>query len=280
MSFADYTSRIDPQQLIAADVVGVCRYLSHDLPSSRYKIIRQDEYDELIAHNIHVVLNWEYAADDWLGGDASGHQHATVAVAQAKGLGHPKGGFIVGSCDFDISATQWQHSGAFYARAFDAVVRAAGYEPGVYGPWDALEWCRNSGFMNGFFWQAGMSVKWSEKRNKAVWPHATLRQYTNGTIGGHPVDLNEILDWALIMSAGDADKAFSAKYTGVEPWVSGVGWMAQAVETPLRHVNEKVDALTAKVDALTAKVTAMTTLPQDQVTAAVTAWLDAHVHLS
>lgn len=43
--------------------------------------------------------------------------------------------------------------------------------------------------------------------------------------------------------AGEADKAFSARYTGVEPFISGESWMAKAVEFPLRSINSKLDAL-------------------------------------
>jgi hypothetical protein len=57
----DYTQRIDPAALKAADVSDVCRYLSwlyqwggvtHDHPNP--KIIQQREYDELVRAGIGV----------------------------------------------------------------------------------------------------------------------------------------------------------------------------------------------------------------------------------
>jgi len=55
--------------------------------------------------------------------------------------------------------------------------------------------------------------------------------------------------------AGEADKAFSAKYTGTEPWISGDSWMAKAVEHPLTVLNTKVDTLLGDFTSLTDKIT-------------------------
>ncbi|MGC9668944.1 GH25 family lysozyme [Planosporangium sp. 12N6] len=75
--------------------------------------------------------------------------------------------------------------------------------------------------------------------------------------------------------AGEADLAFSAPYTGTEPWISGQSWMAKAVEGPLIRANVKLDQLIAtlaqlntKLDQLSAKLDALqavTAPTQDQV---------------
>lgn len=58
--------------------------------------------------------------------------------------------------------------------------------------------------------------------------------------------------------SGEADKAFSVPYTGTEPWVNGQGWVAKALETPLREANQKLDELknllSADTDALATKI--------------------------
>lgn len=45
--------------------------------------------------------------------------------------------------------------------------------------------------------------------------------------------------------SGEADKAFSAPYTGVEAWISGQSWVSKALEGPLNAANQKLDALAA-----------------------------------
>lgn len=188
----DYTSRISPVALRAAGVVGVCRYLSPIIEKTKWKRITQSEYDELERNGIPVTLNWEYDARDWLGGANVGKSHGEQAVAQARALGYPAGRVIVGSADFDMTRSQWNNGGAQYARAFAKAVRDGGYRPGVYGPWDVLQWVHDEGIMDAF-WQAGMSTAWSGGRNRNPWPGAHIRQRGHKTVGGADTDWNEIL---------------------------------------------------------------------------------------
>lgn len=186
----DYTSAISPTALKAANVEGVCRYLAW-IDVSRWKMISKGEYDELRAAGIDVYLNWENRHDDWLGGSAKGTQHATEAVRQARALGYPRGSVIIGSCDFDITRTQWTANGRAYARAFAAGVTGGGYRPAVYGPWDVIQWVDEEGIMDAF-WQAGMSTAWSNGRNANPHPMAHIRQRGHKTVGGKDTDWNEI----------------------------------------------------------------------------------------
>lgn len=176
----------------AAGVTGVVRYLSLPQGNTVWKRIFAPEYNTLRAAGFDVLLNWEYDAQDWLGGSAAGGQHAAEAVAQAKALGYPAGCAIAGSCDFNMTAAQWQSAGWLYAGKFAAVVRAAGYRAGVYGPWDVLGWCQQLGGFE-MFWQAGMSTAWSGGRNAQLWPGAHLRQRGHLTIAGQDCDYNDVL---------------------------------------------------------------------------------------
>src|SRR4051812_17245924 len=98
MSIAlDYTARISPSALKAADVSLVFRYIA----PQKWKVITSHEYAELKAAGIQVILNWESSADDWKDGSNGGSTDAALAVAQAKALGYPLGSWIVGSADFD-----------------------------------------------------------------------------------------------------------------------------------------------------------------------------------
>jgi hypothetical protein len=236
----DYTTRIAASALQAAGVTTVCRYLSwpHYWAGKTHtetnpKIIQQAEYDELAAAGIRIILNWEYDSHDWMGGASSGTVHAAEAVRQAQALGYPAGGVIVGSADFDMSKSEWDTAGHAYAVAWATVIEQAGYTPGVYGPYDVLSWCRNTTGIS-FFWQAGMSTSWSQRRNASAWPGAHLRQLGTKTVGGVPGDWNDILKEVDV--AGEADAAFSKRYTGSEPWIRGDSWMALAVEARLTEL--------------------------------------------
>jgi hypothetical protein len=185
----DYTARIAPAALKAAGVVGVCRYLKPDsVPEYRIGVA---EYRELVGAGIDVTLNWEFDAYDWLGGAGRGQAHGEDAVRQARALGYPAGRVIVGSADFDMTLGQWGTSAASYARAFATAVRAGGYRPGVYGPWDVLGWVKAAGLMDAF-WQS-MSKAFSAGRNATAWPGAHLWQQGYRTVAGQQTDWNEIL---------------------------------------------------------------------------------------
>lgn len=175
----------------AAGVVGVVRYLSLPQANTAWKRVTQAEYDRLRAAGFDIVLNWEYAANDWLGGAPAGKAHAAEAVKQARALGYPAGCAIPGSADLNMTLTQWNAAGKAYAQTYSAIVRDGGYVAGVYGPWDVLTWCQQLGGF-GMFWQS-MSTSWSGGRNAQLWPGAHLRQRRSGFVGGFDVDFNDII---------------------------------------------------------------------------------------
>jgi hypothetical protein len=194
----DYTTRIDPADLVAAGVTDVCRYLSwpyrwggvtHNYPNP--KIIQQREFDELVAAGLGVTLNWEFDARDWMGGNSDGLAHGAEAARQALELGYPAGCTIAGSADFDMTRAQWLAAGKGYAIGWTSALLVAGYRPGVYGPSDVLGWCADEVPMS-LYWQC-MSTAYSEGRNAQPWPGAHLRQRTYQTVGGVRGDRNDIL---------------------------------------------------------------------------------------
>lgn len=184
----DYTTRIDPHSLIAAGAIGVSRYLSF---AGLTKVIHQPEYDELVASGLDVTLNWEYRGLDWMGGASAATVHAQEAVRQARTLGYPKGKVIPGSADFDMTLSDWNSAGKFYAGTYAQEIRNGGYRPGVYGPWDVLQWVKDAGYMDAF-WQS-MSTAHSGGRNAKPWPGAHLRQRAHLTVGGTDTDYSDIL---------------------------------------------------------------------------------------
>lgn len=187
----DYTSAINPTALKAVNASDVFRYLCFS-PKGDWKTIRQPEYDQLMNAGIGVTLNWEFDARDWNNTQTVGFNHGKEAVRQAHNLGYPVGCTIFGSADYDMPWGDWTARGQHYATGFAAVLRDSGYEPGVYGPWNVLTWCRDSGQYRRF-WQAGMSYSWSSGKNANVWPGAHLRQRRHMTVAGQDTDMNDIL---------------------------------------------------------------------------------------
>ena len=215
----DYTRRIAPAALKAADAEGVSRYLSY--PEPLRKTIGPAEYDELIANQFSVTLNWEYDSRDWMGGQGAGLSHGSEAVRQAKALGYPAGSVIQGSADFDMTRAQWDAAGAGYAIGFARLIRGAGFRPGVYGPWDVLQWVQDSGYMDAF-WQAGMSISWSGGRNRRPWPGAHLRQLGHRSVAGTDTDYSEILIRPLWGAKGNDVTLYMAAVT--DPTTNQTNW--------------------------------------------------------
>lgn len=296
----DTATRVPVDEIKRRNIIGVCRYIAP--VADRWKIITLDEYRDLTANGIEVILNWEHAAKDWLGGASTGKSHGEMAVFQARQLGYPAGRVIPGSCDFDITRSQWVNAGRAYATAYATAVRAGGYRPGVYGPWDVLTWVSDEGIMDAF-WQAGMSTAWSQFRNAKRHPKAHLRQVRQFSIGTIGVDQNEVLALPLFGRAsgpasttlGDEDMLYTvveggdltgapegsdpgAIYIGSPKgpkWITGGEWGSVGEPKPMECESY------ARIKELCPSVEDGGTAPtQDQVNTAVWGWLDQHVTLS
>ncbi len=180
-----------PAKLKAANYSGVTRYVSQ-YTEANGKNIFAPEYKYLIDGEITIALVYEGAADDCLDGSAAGTTDAKLAVSQAKALGHPTGAAIYGACDFDVSSTEWKNACGPYYKSFAKTVRAGGYLPGIYGPYDALTWGAADSSMD-FGWQAAASWAWSGLRNKNQNEHTNISQDAiNITIDGQDCDRNSI----------------------------------------------------------------------------------------
>jgi hypothetical protein len=178
----DYAwGRPNPSGLKALGYEFVCRYLSW-LPNG--KCIDAAEVRALLAAGVNIALNWEFSADDQLGGASAGVAHATEAVRQAHALGYPPGATIYFSADFDVSQNQWPVVAA-YQRAARGVCNTSGYRFGVYAGYYTCKWSIDAGIAQDL-WQA---YAWSGGN----WdPRASLRQIKNGVnILGVDCDIDE-----------------------------------------------------------------------------------------
>jgi len=209
-TIVDYTGRIDPATLHQHGVSGVVRYLSwlhrwdgQNHPGVNPKIIQKPEADQLLSGGQSLTLVWEFDARDWLGGHDAAVAHAQEAIAQARSIGYTPGCLILGACDFDITAEQWSGAGYAYAMAWDHAIRAGGYRPGGYLPFDGIEFARHAGLLD-VYWQAGLSRAWSRGRNATRHPAAQLYQHDQANIAGELVDVNTayVDDWGQMRPTG------------------------------------------------------------------------------
>jgi len=154
-----------PATLKARNVDGVIRYLcmpfntgpGSALPNKR---LERAELDQKIGAGIDVAVNWEDAADDYVGGYARGFDKGRRAGDwMLNVLGWPAGGSCCSSIDADIGAA-WGGLARDYQRGFaDGLTQEGPYAPGIYGSAPALNGARRDGTAHVFWLTAASS--WS-----------------------------------------------------------------------------------------------------------------------
>lgn len=155
------------------------RYLSW-LPNG--KVIGKNEFNQLLANDIAVGMNWEYDTSDQLRGAPGGRSDAAEAKRQMKALGTPAGKVCYFSADWDVAAYQLPTLRAYWAAA--NAVLSPEYRFGVYGGHRAVTAALDLGY---FGWQ---TYAWSY----GVWdPRTHIRQTLNGIrIGGVDCDRDQL----------------------------------------------------------------------------------------
>lgn len=83
-----------------------CRYVFDGSPNLPEKLLTASEADDLLAHNVQPVSNWESTADSALGGYAQGVSDAQAANANHLAAGGPSDRPIYFSVDFDEAQSQ------------------------------------------------------------------------------------------------------------------------------------------------------------------------------
>jgi hypothetical protein len=163
----DYSfSHPAPSAIRSAGYTFAARYLSY-VPS---KNLSAGERDALWGSGVDVVVVWEQAADDALGGYGAGVSDAHAAINEANGLGIPGDRPIYFAVDFDATPGQ---QGAIDAY-FDGVAAVIGRNrTGVYGGYWVVKRLFDDGKIS-WGWQ---TYAWSGGN----WDgRAQLRQTLNG----------------------------------------------------------------------------------------------------
>ena len=184
MTVADYSSGpISASALRAAGITGVVRYATLGGSSKR---ITKSEFASLHTGGIDIGVVAEQAARTLASASWDAAAAARAMRADCASLGHS--GAVYQPVDWDIQSSEWP-------RVRDKLHQIIGVlglaRTGLYGPYDALTWAaRDLGIT--LLWQS-MSTGHSGGRNKARHPKAVLWQRKRSTVGGHTVDLNDVL---------------------------------------------------------------------------------------
>jgi hypothetical protein len=203
-----------PAAIAAAGYRFACRYLSRDLS----KNLTRAEADQLAAHDISVVANWEFAADAALGGYAQGVADAQLALAQATAAGMPSGRPIYFSVDWDVTPAQEAAVTAYLQGA--ASVLGVG-QVGEYAGYYPVRIARDNGTVAWTWQTSGWSGGQWDSRD-------TIRQTGSATVGGVQVDTNEAMaadygQWMPGWTPGGSDVLQSDKVTGFDARGNTVG---------------------------------------------------------
>ena len=167
----DYSfARPSPSGLKSQGYSFVARYLSYDNSGTHGKILFKAEADALKAAGLDIVSNWEYAADDALGGYNAGVADAKVANAQAAAAGAPADRPIYFSVDFDATPAQQTPINSY----LDGVASVIGRNrTGAYGGYYVIKRAFDAGKIK-WGWQ---TYAWSGGQWDA---RAQFRQTQNG----------------------------------------------------------------------------------------------------
>lgn len=180
----DYSwARPSPASMAEFGVRYVCRYLY-----SEGKGVTRDEVDALHAAGIGVVLNFEAAAGNVLGGRAQGVADGRAAFLYAQQLGAPLGLPIYFSADVDVTSDQMPTVLEYYRGA--QTVLGDAYQVRAYGEASVIDAVAAAGIAR-YGWQ---TIAWS---NGYTSPRAAIFQFAiNKDFLGSAVDHNRVMDEA------------------------------------------------------------------------------------
>ncbi|HLY14274.1 MAG TPA: glycoside hydrolase domain-containing protein [Candidatus Limnocylindrales bacterium] len=183
--------------LVAAGKLFAIRYLAYRGNPDPHKPLTLGEIDDLQAHGLAIVANFESTSNRVLDGAAAGEADAQDALADLKGLGFPSSCPVYFSADFDPQPQYFGRVDAYLTAAASVLGRA---RVGIYGGVDLLVHCRQAGTAF-WFWMAG---GWRHGKQPPSWCH--LDQYETAGMGAKPINGADVdLDRALKANYGQWD---------------------------------------------------------------------------
>lgn len=183
----------------AAGHLGTVRYVSQRRPGADWmtgKPVTLTETREHAAHDLKTASVYQYGraeTADWLRGAAGAATHAPQAIALHRAAGGPTGRPIYVAIDDNPTGAQYENQIRPYLRAFQVALTAAGYQTGVYGNYNVIDWAVRDG-IGSFYWMHD----WGS--GGKIHPRTTIHQLPQSRqvrVGGVVCDLNHVYaaDW-------------------------------------------------------------------------------------
>lgn len=195
----DYAAAVPSAAAIkAAGHLGAVRYVSGRRPGAEWmlgKPVSAAEAQDFASQGLAVASVYQFGKGetaDWQQGAAGALTHAPQAIAYHQAAGGPTGRPIYIAIDDNPSRAQYDNQIKPYLQAFQTALNVAGYQTGVYGNYNVIEWAVQDG-IGQYFWMHNWG--W----NGLIHPRTTIHQVRidKDWIEGIGIDINNVYaqDW-------------------------------------------------------------------------------------
>ena len=196
----DFSSGIpSPAAIKRAGHIGAIRYVSNKRPGAAWmtgKPVTLQETAANAAAGLPTASVYQFGraeTADWKQGAAGAAIHAPQAISLHKAAGGPTHRPIYIAIDDNPTREHYTQFIRPYLQAFSKALSVAGYQTGVYGNYNTIEWASRDG-IGTFYWMHD----WGS--NGKIHPKTTIHQLPQSrqqTIENVIVDVNEVYasDW-------------------------------------------------------------------------------------
>ena len=196
----DFSSGIpSPAAIKRAGHIGAIRYVSNKRPGAAWmtgKPVTLQEAAANAAAGLPTASVYQFGraeTADWKQGAAGAAIHAPQAISLHKAAGGPTHRPIYIAIDDNPTREHYTQFIQPYLQAFSKALSVAGYQTGVYGNYNTIEWASRDG-IGTFYWMHD----WGS--NGKIHPKTTIHQLPQSrqqTIENVIVDVNEVYasDW-------------------------------------------------------------------------------------
>ena len=196
----DFSSGIpSPAAIKRAGHIGAIRYVSNKRPGAAWmtgKPVTLQEAAANAAAGLPTASVYQFGraeTADWKQGAAGAAIHAPQAISLHKAAGGPTHRPIYIAIDDNPTREHYTQFIRPYLQAFSKALSVAGYQTGVYGNYNTIEWASQDG-IGTFYWMHD----WGS--NGKIHPTTTIHQLPQSrqqTIENVIVDVNEVYasDW-------------------------------------------------------------------------------------
>ena len=196
----DFSSGVpSPAAIKRAGHIGAIRYVSNKRPGAAWmtgKPVTLQEAAANAAAGLPTASVYQFGraeTADWKQGAAGAAIHAPQAISLHKAAGGPTHRPIYIAIDDNPTREHYTQFIQPYLQAFSKALSVAGYQTGVYGNYNTIEWASRDG-IGTFYWMHD----WGS--NGKIHPKTTIHQLPQSrqqTIENVIVDVNEVYasDW-------------------------------------------------------------------------------------